>query len=100
MVSLWYLLSVLSVGAALGGAIAAAHAAGGGALRASIAGVLGLAVGIACTMAPLRLRDRLARADLTEGQLRLVYFGLFLWLGVSVWLGAAITRAVLHLVVR
>jgi hypothetical protein len=102
MVSVYDLMVVLSFSSAYAGALVGGEAAGGGgALRFSIAAVLGLLVGSFCALVLIRVRRRLRRASgITEGTLGLVYLGAMLWIGVSGFLGAVVTRGVTRLVVR
>jgi hypothetical protein len=101
MVSLWDLMVVLSFGSACGGALAAERLAGGGALRISIAALVGLVTGAFCALALVRARRRLRRsADPSEARLRLAYSGAMLWVGVSAVLGLELALSVTRLAVR
>ncbi len=98
MVSVWDLMVVMSAGSAYGGAIAAGRIDGGGPVRSVVAALLGALTGAFCTVVHFRVGRRLlALPNLRRGQLRLIYFGAMVWVGVSAALGAVVTLGVMRL---
>ena len=107
MVSLWDLITLLSGGAAFGGAIAAARLAGNGTVEISIAVILGSLVAVGCVAAVRTIggraierlypestsRDSGARS---ETALRLIYLAAFVWIGFSCAVGMKVVAAAIE----
>lgn len=86
MVSLWDMLSLLSIVSTLGGAASGAALAGGGGARLGLGVVLGLGLGVLFTVGLRKMGDRVFRSIPDEDlsgrsplRLRLIYVAAVVW---------------------
>ena len=110
--TLWDLLTILSGGSALGGALAAARVSKSGLMGYVITTVVGICLGVACVHAARSLGnvvgsaenrtrgDHVARSATSEWWLRLVYAGAAVWILASGFLGMWIGRFALGIMAR
>jgi hypothetical protein len=112
MISLWDLMTLLSGGAAFGGALAAAKVAGNDRVAIVIAVVLGSLVAVAC-IALVRVLGRRMITRLYPGlsdqgnhsqrgvsALRLIYTATFVWIVVSGVIGMQIVAIAIRIAAR
>ena len=105
MVSLWDMLTLFAGSAAFGGALAAAVTAGVGGSTMAVVAILGVAMGIGCTLLVRRIGVHVGRTIERESavpgherRFRMLYAGAVLWIGASAYLANRIAAAALFVI--
>ena len=105
--SLWEMLTLFAGATTFGSALAAASALGGGALRLSVGGVLGLCLGALSFYAARATGERVFRQARADGwpsssgrKLRFLYLAAVAWCVVASGLCFEITHTVIRMAIQ